>query len=351
MKLDEQNLYMDSPPPIVSINEVSNFLIDNWQIDGEVKYIASEKDAIYKVEASSEEAYIFRIFNIAESEQRIYDQCNVLECLAEVNPDLPIPRLVRSLNSQTVINIATPQGANGTYLSTCLPGKRLIDISVERYPLEEIGHKFGSLVKSLERCNTENNGTGILWDIRNWGMLDSLLRYYQGCQDDNLILNEYRYISDNIIPYLDQHHIQRLHNDFNPYNILIDDATPDLKVSGILDFGDMTVGPKIVDIAVASSYFIYPSDPQLNDLIRFYRGFIRDQEPDCINDCDMLYELIKARFIMTLLITQARAKRWPENSDYILKNAPRSLEGLRQMRSISSTQFQTLIKEGLRHGN
>jgi Ser/Thr protein kinase RdoA (MazF antagonist) len=48
----------------------------------------------------------------------------------------------------------------------------------------------------------------------------------------------------------------------------------------------------------------------------------------------ILPELIMARFATTLVITSWRAKRYPENRVYILRNAPTAWAGLRQILAV-----------------
>ena len=52
-------------------------------------------------------------------------------------------------------------------------------------------------------------------------------------------------------------------------------------------------------------------------------------------ELDLLFDLIAMRMAMTILITEWRARRYPENRSYILKNHPAATLGLARLGEIS----------------
>ncbi|MFN3578405.1 MAG: phosphotransferase, partial [Tabrizicola sp.] len=101
---------------------------------------------------------------------------------------------------------------------------------------------------------------------------------------------------------------------------------PPDRLTGILDFGDMTLSHRICDLAVAASYLIDPADPPAL-LIPLARAYHR-ANPLTEQEIRLLPDLIIARLITTLTITAWRSARYPENAAYILRNAPTSRAGL-----------------------
>ena len=73
---------------------------------------------------------------------------------------------------------------------------------------------------------------------------------------------------------------QVIHGDFNPHNLLADPADP-TQLTGLLDFGDMTLSHRICDLAVAASYLVEPADPAilLAPLTRTQAGMPRATTP------------------------------------------------------------------------
>ena len=118
---------------------------------------------------------------------------------------------------------------------------------------------------------------------------------------------------------------QVIHGDFNPHNLLADPADPS-HLTGILDFGDMTLSHRICDLAVAASYLIDPTDPT-SLLIPLTQPY-HQANPLTAQELHLLPDLITARLVTTLTISAWRAARYPENAPYILRNAPTSRAGL-----------------------
>ena len=120
-----------------------------------------------------------------------------------------------------------------------------------------------------------------------------------------------------------------MHGDLNPYNLLVNPANPD-EVTGILDFGDMVKTPLVTDLAIAAGYHAAMGADvmqNLGDFIAAYHKIL----PLETREIGILPELIMARFVTTLVITSWRARLYPENRTYILRNAPSAWEGLRQV--------------------
>jgi hydroxylysine kinase len=103
-----------------------------------------------------------------------------------------------------------------------------------------------------------------------------------------------------------------------------------LMLTGILDFGDMTLSPRICDLAVAASYLIDPEAPLslLLPLVTAYHARL----PLLPQELRLLPDLITARMLTTLTIAGWRAARYPENAAYILRNAPSAETGLLVLR-------------------
>jgi hydroxylysine kinase len=91
-------------------------------------------------------------------------------------------------------------------------------------------------------------------------------------------------------------------------------------VTGIIDFGDMVETPLIVDLATASAYQIVPDEDPLQVLGEFVAGY-HAASPIEPEEFSVLFDLVKARLVTTLVITAWRASLYPENRTYIMRNA------------------------------
>ena len=120
---------------------------------------------------------------------------------------------------------------------------------------------------------------------------------------------------------------QVIHNDFNPHNVLVSHEDHAC-VTGILDFGDMVHTPLIVDLATACAYQVSPAARPLQSVGEFAAAYnaVIPLDPA---EMAVLLDLIMARLITTIVITNWRARRYPANRTYILRNTWPLLGGIR----------------------
>ena len=110
-----------------------------------------------------------------------------------------------------------------------------------------------------------------------------------------------------------------IHNDLNASNVLVSDEKHPV-VTGIVDFGDMVHGPLVCDVAVAAAYQLGTGADPLADAISFVEAYHR-VNPLTPDELALLFDLTRARLVTTLIVTSWRASRYPDNRDYILRNA------------------------------
>ncbi|MNH41285.1 hypothetical protein D3C79_1027540 [compost metagenome] len=57
-------------------------------------------------------------------------------------------------------------------------------------------------------------------------------------------------------------------------------------------------------------------------------------------EVDVFYDLLMVRMVLRLTLTEWRAARFPENSEYILRNTPRTWTQFEQLRSMSRIEVE-----------
>jgi Ser/Thr protein kinase RdoA (MazF antagonist) len=142
-----------------------------------------------------------------------------------------------------------------------------------------------------------------------------------------------------ILPAWRQLPAQTIHNDFNPFNILVDPGNH-TAISGILDFGDMVHAPALNDLATAAAYLT--DEPGL-ELYRAIIAGYASRRPLTPAEIGLLPSLTKARLILTICITEWRAAERPAEAAYILRNHPAANRGLINLQGHSAALLQALV--------
>ncbi|XP_027513476.1 hydroxylysine kinase isoform X3 [Corapipo altera] len=115
------------------------------------------------------------------------------------------------------------------------------------------------------------------------------------------------------------------HGDLNDHNILVDCSSaslenPQYRVSGILDFSDMSYGYYVFEVAIAIMYMMIESPDPLGVGGHVLAGF-ESVVPLTAEERGALFLLVSGRFAQSLVIAAHTALLYPENEEYLMITA------------------------------
>lgn len=319
MTQDPAGHLLSLPPPCLSVQALGRLTATHWGLTGTLHPLTSERDQNHRLDTASA-SFTLKLANPAEPAPLTAFQTEALLHTAAQAPDLPTPRVIPARDARTII--PTPDGA--LRLLSWLPGTPLAHLPRTAGLARSIGAALGQLDAALASFHHPAADHHLLWDIRNARDLAPLTSTFPDDLKPRVTAVLARF-SSQTSPALATLPRQVIHGDFNPHNLLADPNNPS-RLTGILDFGDMTLSHRICDLAVAASYLIDPADPPslLIPLISAYHH----TNPLTESELRLLPDLITARLVTTLTISAWRAARYPGNAPYILRNAPTSRAGL-----------------------
>jgi Ser/Thr protein kinase RdoA (MazF antagonist) len=139
--------------------------------------------------------------------------------------------------------------------------------------------------------------------------------------------------TDHVLPHLASVRAQVIHNDYHLYNVLV---APDdhARILGIIDFGDMLHAPLVGEVATAAAFHMTGNADPFEGPAQFVGAYhatlpLTDIEQEIVAD------LMATRHLITALISEWRAARYPENRAYIMRHNPAAWEALSQMADLS----------------
>ena len=144
-------------------------------------------------------------------------------------------------------------------------------------------------------------------------------------------------------PVLEPLRTQVIHNDLNPGNVLLDKAQPD-QIAGLIDFGDMTRSPLIIELAVAAAYQLSEGIDPLAGALPMIAGY-HAVEPLLDTEMELLTDLIRTRLITSLLIGSYRATLFPENREYLLISQQSARNFLINLKSLSASDALARVRK------
>jgi hydroxylysine kinase len=307
-----------------------------------VHRLDSERDQNFRLRTPDGRDYVLKVANPAEDRAVTNLQTEALRHAAASDPALPIPHVFPALNGAVELEVAFDDGSTRVVrLLSFLTGTPMHQVTPSTALRRDIGHWAARLARALRDFRHPGAGHKLLWDIQHAAELRPLLGAVPAAQRDVVerFLDGFETYAR---PLLSQFPAQPVHNDLNPHNIVVD-PTDHERIAGIIDFGDLTSTPRINDLAIACAYQVADSNNSLApacELIAAYHAVM----PLAADERRVLFDLIATRMVMTVMISNLRAARYPENREYILRNNKAASARLRRVATLSRDQARQQIE-------
>ncbi|QPF86233.1 phosphotransferase [Bradyrhizobium genosp. L] len=315
---------------------------EHFGVKAAVRRLDSERDQNFRLRAADGSEYVLKIANPAEDRAVTNLQTEVLRHVAARDPLLPIPRIVPALNGAVELDLAFDDGSQRIVrLLSFLAGTPMHQAPPSAALRRDVGRCAARLALAMRDFVHPGANHKLLWDIQHAAELRPLIGTVPSTQRDLVA----RFLDDfetHAVPVLARLPKQPLHNDLNPHNVVVDpaDAT---RIVGIIDFGDLTATARINDLAIAAAYQVTDSDDPLAPALELIAAY-HAVAPLEAHECGILFDLIATRMVMTIVISNIRAARYPENSAYILRNNKQASARLARIATLSRAQAAQQIE-------
>jgi Ser/Thr protein kinase RdoA (MazF antagonist) len=237
-----------------------------------------------------------------------------------------------------------------------LDGTLLRSAAPDRSLLRSAGRTLADLGRALRGFDDPLVHRPLLWDLAQLPRLRPLAAERPPGPRTDLITEQLSRLAATVPPRLAGLRAQLVHNDFSPDNTLI--SADGRAVTGIIDFGDVTVTALVNDVAIASANLLaddadadgaddaYGADP-LGPALALVAGY-HSVTPLTAAELGLLPDLILGRIVARIVISEWRAERFPGNRAYVLRNTPLAWRHLDRLLSIGAGQFAARIQEAVR---
>jgi len=308
---------LDTPKRAIAPEEALALLLQEYGIVGTAKPLATEKDDTFSVRADKA-SYVLKISNPGENTTEIDLQSAVLEHLQSNFVNIPTPRLIKTLSGAShTWHVAG--GRRHVRLLSFIDGIPLSEVGSSAEQRQAVGRCLATLRLALASFSHPASNRVLPWDVRYVCKLEPLLATVHDADERGMLERAMARLADLESRVL---HLrtQVLHNDFSKSNVLVDPA--DLtRVAGVIDFGDVGTTAVAIDVSTALLNQLpsrYEEDmfAAPRDVLRGYLSLagLTDEE------LEMIPHLVMGRVVARALLTNWRAKQFPDNATYILRN-------------------------------
>ncbi|KAG8440362.1 hypothetical protein GDO86_006204 [Hymenochirus boettgeri] len=305
-----------------------------------IKPLPSYDDQNFHIQTQNKDSdtcceYVLKITNGEDSkdEKLLEAQTRVLLFLS--NKGVPVQKPILTKNGQsfsleTVDNGSTIQ-KHIVRLLTYLSGTPLAKILPSPETLFDIGKMAANIDIMLAEefqhpCKKHFERKEFIWNLSNTPLLRN---YVSAVKEENLlkiiedVITQYETF---VVPSLQSFRKGIIHGDLNDHNILVEnislpgDTQAQHRVSGVLDFNDMSCGYYIFELAISIMYVMIESNDPIHAGGYVLAGF-ESVIPLNTEEKNALFYLVNCRFIQSLVMARYSVLLCPENKEYIMITA------------------------------
>lgn len=315
-------------------------------LSGELERLPGEADHNFLLKTSAGRRYVVKFAHLRVDPRVVSVQTQVLRHIESSAPELPVPRVVPTLSGEPWAMVDDgPLRGRIVHVTTYLDGRLLSSVTTSPALRHRLGVMLASLGRALREFDDPVMRRPLLWDIADMARLRPLVAELPRSAGSSLLDEQLSRFITRVAPRLEAQRTQLVHNDFSPDNVLI---SADLsRVCGIIDFGDITVTALVNDIAIAAAYQLSDEADLLGPAVDVIGGY-HATTPLSASEVDLLPELILARVVARIVISEWRAARFPENRAYIMRSTPRAWEQLNRLLDIPASQVAARIRSACR---
>jgi len=287
-------------PP--SLGDVEALVREEYGIDGRAERLTGERDENFRIRLREGGSCVFKVANIAEPPTITHLQLAALLHLEQAAPELPCPRVIRSLQGRTQLRFTDGRGeARTAALYTFLPGQLLFSANRSMTQRRACGRLLAGVARALRKFEHPASRRTVAWDLQQLPRLASLLASVDAVPEPAFLAEFVAQFSQEIVPRLGETRHQFVHNDFSARNIVVD-PVDNSRVTRIFDFGDSVHTALVADIAVGVMGQLTIAQTAEEAI----RGFIQaycEVEPLHDNELGLLNWLIAGRIVQNVVIT------------------------------------------------
>ena len=307
---------LTTTPPAFSDSDALAIAANQYGIEANIQPLVSERDQNFRLSTQNGSHYTLKISNQAEQAEVIDFQNQALLYVANRDASIPLPRVIPTLGGQLHCRVEHAGKKHFVRLLSWLDGSVLHNATANPRLAWQLGQLLAKFDVALRGFDHPGSNPPSLWDMkRASGLADLVVHIDEPGLRQMIDLTLDKFVSQ-VKPRLDTLRTQIIHNDMNPGNVLMAEPGMD-QISGLIDFGDMTRSPLIIDLAVAVAYQLSEGDDPLACALQMIAGY-HAVEPLQDTEMELLIDLIRTRLITSLLIGSYRARLFPENREYLL---------------------------------
>jgi len=303
----------EHPKPQLDPAELAVLLRRDYRLEGVLTPLVSERDQNMLIDAGGRR-YVLKIANAVEDRGTLALQNALLEHIAATLPALGVPRLVRTGDGREIAEWESGAASHAVRVFEYLPGRLFSSVPKTPALLASLGAFMGRFSAARKGFGHPlAHRPGFLWNLDEAPAVEPWLEDIGAPEERALVACVFARYDTRVAPRLRGLRAGVLHQDANDNNLIVADDGG--SVTGLIDFGDMTFGRQINELAVTLAYALLDLDDlyaAAGPMISAYASAF----PLEADEAEVLFDLVAARLAVSVCVSSHRGKAFPEN-DYL----------------------------------
>lgn len=341
---------LSSSVPDLSTADAAELAARLYGIQATAELLTSERDENFRLSTAEGRAYLLKISNPSEADEVVDLQTACLDHIAAVAPASPVPRVRRTIGGASGDHIVLADGRRcAVRLLTYLEGVQAKATPRSTAQRIRLGAALAELDLALRDFAHPAASHDLLWNVARADRLAHLVDEIAGDARRRIVRHFMDIFTGRVMPRLASMRTQVIHNDYHLYNVLVAADDP-ARVTGIIDFGDMIHAPLVAEVATGAAYQMADAPDPLAAAAEFVGGYHRIL-PLRAEEQEVLPSLLATRHLITVLISEWRSRRYPENHAYIMRHNPAAWAALHEMADLSRQSACDRLLADVRRGD
>ncbi|XP_076007480.1 hydroxylysine kinase-like isoform X1 [Genypterus blacodes] len=338
-----------SAKPDLSHSQVSEMVMRLYKLTPSViRNLPSYDDQNFHLTVTEGGDYILKIMNTEDSKNPALIQVQTHTMTILHQHGLPaqtvLPTTTGQLMSLEDIDCGFGCQKYLVRLLTYLPGITISKVPYSPQLLYETGKTAAKMVKVLQEM--EHPELSLLqrdefkWSLLNVPMLEEYIYVMDGDPIQEVVKSVIQGYKTSVVPARTSFRKSINHGDLNDLNVLVQpDENDGFKISGILDFGDMSSGHCVYDLAITIMYLMIEHPKPIEVGGPVLAGW---ESVLPLNEAERhaLYLLVLSRFCQSLVYARYSVLLHPENEEYLMITSKRGFHILRHLWELGQTQVE-----------
>ena len=332
-------------PPTLTDDQVVSVAAERYGIHGSTQRLRGERSHNTLFTTPDRGQVVLKIASPSEPEGTIEFHADALVHLERHAPELPIARMIPSVDDELVPVLEHHGRPHSMRLVTYLPGITFGDDQhISAHGLGTIGNLIGALSAALADFGHPAAAEFMPWDIANGLILDDEL--WAGLsRDARAVLSPARARLEAAHEAMDALPRQIIHNDGHAGNLLRSGPDSDL-ATGVIDFGDLVHTVTAADVGISGANLVPHQVDPVAALVALTAGF-HSRQPLAESEIDTIPELVLCRLALSTLLVEHQIATAPHIADAVAEELPGLLAGTERWLTLDPARIAEQIREAL----